>query len=603
MSVCTSFLASITRGIPRPTPLPAALLLCAFAGAASGVPPVVYNLGVMPGGTYSFNGIVSGDGNTVTGYGDTTVASGSPVRPFRWVLPGPMQVVPLTLPSEGRGISFNGQHIVGFISAGNTPFRWTLAGGLTPLNLLPGGTTAFANGTNSNSAFSAGYGNTPVGNHAIRWNNTGAAQDLGFLSGATVISTSPGPGSYAFGISADGSAVVGTADWAPGYTRAFRWNVPFGPMLSLGTLPGGYDCRAVAISTNNSTIIGWGDTTGSVGNPRAFRLKAPMPMQNLGIIPGSGGSPNIRSLAVSGSGSRVVGTSYDNIFGNRAWIWMASTAMLDLRAHVASLGGNVTGWVFLEAHGISSDGTAVSGWGTFNGAGRAFLIKGLPCLDPTAAWFPDTAPPVGICADPNWPVGSGPDLPDAAATLTMNTEGDDPLEHKWFVTIGPPGGTAPIQITGPTFSDTQSGLTFSVAGWNSPTITISNLRPSPVQPQIWLGGTVNNPCGNAATSLRQLIVTGVCIPGQPGPCQPADMADDQGTPLPTTASNTGVNEGDYNGFFNTFFVDQSVNSPADIADDAGNPRPPFGPGGTANSGVNEGDYNCFFNNFFAGCPG
>ncbi|CAN5684644.1 hypothetical protein BH11PLA1_BH11PLA1_02140 [soil metagenome] len=86
-------------------------------------------------------------------------------------------------------------------------------------------------------------------------------------------------------------------------------------------------------------------------------------------------------------------------------------------------------------------------------------------------------------------------------------------------------------------------------------------------------------------------------------CQPADIADDQGTPLPTALPNNGVNEGDYNAFFNNFFTNQSIGSPADIAYDNGDPLPPFGPAGGVNNGVNEGDYNAFFNNFFNGCPG
>lgn len=84
-----------------------------------------------------------------------------------------------------------------------------------------------------------------------------------------------------------------------------------------------------------------------------------------------------------------------------------------------------------------------------------------------------------------------------------------------------------------------------------------------------------------------------------GGCQPADIADDQGTPLPSAGVNTGVNEGDYNAFFQGFF---EAAPQCDIADDAGNPLPPFGPGGGVNSGVNEGDFNCFFQFFFNGCP-
>ncbi|CAN5793779.1 hypothetical protein BH11PLA1_BH11PLA1_23450 [soil metagenome] len=95
--------------------------------------------------------------------------------------------------------------------------------------------------------------------------------------------------------------------------------------------------------------------------------------------------------------------------------------------------------------------------------------------------------------------------------------------------------------------------------------------------------------------------------GCPGPCSPADIADDAGNYLApylpvgaTAAANSGVNEGDYNAFFNGFF-DAYV--ACDIADDAGIPLGAFGPGGVpgANNGVNEGDYNCFFNTFFQGC--
>ncbi|CAN5802107.1 hypothetical protein BH11PLA1_BH11PLA1_13730 [soil metagenome] len=87
-------------------------------------------------------------------------------------------------------------------------------------------------------------------------------------------------------------------------------------------------------------------------------------------------------------------------------------------------------------------------------------------------------------------------------------------------------------------------------------------------------------------------------------CSAADIADDQGNPLLPggMTPNNGVNEGDYNAFFNNFFTNQAAGSPADIANDNGNPLPPFGPAGGVNNGVNEGDYNAFFNTFFNGCP-
>jgi microcystin-dependent protein len=97
-------------------------------------------------------------------------------------------------------------------------------------------------------------------------------------------------------------------------------------------------------------------------------------------------------------------------------------------------------------------------------------------------------------------------------------------------------------------------------------------------------------------------------------CQPADIACDDGFWFDPTfffsCTNNGVNEGDYNAFFSAggFFTQAgqglaAVGKFSDIAYDSGDPLPPFGPviPNAVNNGVNEGDFNCFFNNFFLGC--
>lgn len=81
-------------------------------------------------------------------------------------------------------------------------------------------------------------------------------------------------------------------------------------------------------------------------------------------------------------------------------------------------------------------------------------------------------------------------------------------------------------------------------------------------------------------------------------CSPCDIADDAGDLLPTAGVNSGVNEGDYNAFFQGFF---SAIPQCDIADDAGTALPPWDVPLASNNGVNEGDYNCFFQYFFLGC--
>jgi hypothetical protein len=84
-------------------------------------------------------------------------------------------------------------------------------------------------------------------------------------------------------------------------------------------------------------------------------------------------------------------------------------------------------------------------------------------------------------------------------------------------------------------------------------------------------------------------------------CNAADIAYDDGTPLPpigvSGGVNNGVTEGDYNLFFANFFDALSV---CDIANDDGSPLPPFG-ALAVNNGVTEADYNLFFSIFFDGC--
>jgi len=94
----------------------------------------------------------------------------------------------------------------------------------------------------------------------------------------------------------------------------------------------------------------------------------------------------------------------------------------------------------------------------------------------------------------------------------------------------------------------------------------------------------------------------ICPPPCPTRCSPADIAYDNGLPLPPFSPcgvgvNNGITEADYNLFFANFFDSNPV---CDIANDDGSPLPPFGVL-TTNNGVTEGDYNLFFSLFFDGC--
>jgi hypothetical protein len=122
---------------------------------------------------------------------------------------------------------------------------------------------------------------------------------------------------------------------------------------------------------------------------------------------------------------------------------------------------------------------------------------------------------------------------------------------------------------------------------------------------LFLGDNTNS--ASATTLLSRVQITQGPAPYPLG-CQPADIADDAGNPLPSNQPNGGLNEGDYNAFFAAqgFFDQaslgpQAIGGTCDIACDSGEPLPAF-PATCTNNGVNEGDFNCFFNFLFLPCP-
>jgi len=135
---------------------------------------------------------------------------------------------------------------------------------------LPGGRfRSFAWGVSADGSVVVGYSDSTSGTEAFRWTSSGGMSGLGDLPGGLF-------GSYATGVSADGSVVVGrsTPD-APAHIsvlEAFRWTDLNGnglvdpdekldnhPEFGLGDLPGGYSESQVSdISADGSVVVGIG---------------------------------------------------------------------------------------------------------------------------------------------------------------------------------------------------------------------------------------------------------------------------------------------------------------------------------------------------------
>jgi probable HAF family extracellular repeat protein len=177
-------------------------------------------------------------------------------------------------------------------------------------------------------------------------------QDLGTLGGNS---------SEAWGVSADGSVVVGWAYNAAWQTRAFRWTAA-GGMQDLGTLGGG-SSGAHGVSADGSVVVGW--AWNAAGQYRAFRWTAAGGMQDLGTLGGG------RSTAhgVSADGSVVVGGAENAEGQPRAFRWTAAGGMEDLNITYAHLLTN--GSELRIAYAVSPDGRYIVGSG-YNAATERF---------------------------------------------------------------------------------------------------------------------------------------------------------------------------------------------------------------------------------------
>src|SRR5947208_11797763 len=105
--------------------------------------------------------------------------------------------------------------------------------------------------------------------------------------------------SGAFGVSADGSVVVGMAEDANGMRRAFRWTAVSG-LQYLDTL-GGFESAAYGVSADGSVVVG--RSTNAANSYHAFRWTAAGGMPDLGTM----GGTYSEGYDVSSDGSAIVG--------------------------------------------------------------------------------------------------------------------------------------------------------------------------------------------------------------------------------------------------------------------------------------------------------
>jgi len=309
-------------------------------------------LGDLPEGTYESRAHgISADGRVVVGS-----SQGPTQTAFRWEdgvmtslgrLPGGSASYARAVSADGSVVAGDGQSASGYEA-----FRWQ-GGTMVGLGDLPGdGYTSYGNAISSDGRVVVGQGLSSEGMEAFRWED-GRMVGLGSLSGSH--------SSRAFGVSADGSVVVGQSN-----NRAFQWTASDG-MNPLSNLPyGGGFSSATAISADGSVIVGWaGDPTDIYGNKEAFRWENGNVI-GLGDLPGG----LFYSLAndVSADGSVIVGwsTRFAGLVEGRedAFIWDEDHGMRSLlEVLTEEYGLDLTGWKLYNATAISDDGLSIVGFG------------------------------------------------------------------------------------------------------------------------------------------------------------------------------------------------------------------------------------------------
>ncbi len=160
--------------------------------------------------------------------------------PYRWTAEGVENLgAVLGVPGYVRGLSADGDVLIS-----DTLVYRSSTGAVISLGSLGGGTTQ-ARGISADGSVVVGASTTSSGAlHAFRWTLAGGMQDLGVLPGDD--------GSYAHAVSANGDVVVGTLGISSPH-RAFRWTASTGLQI-LDSL--GQPSEALGVSADGTLVMG-----------------------------------------------------------------------------------------------------------------------------------------------------------------------------------------------------------------------------------------------------------------------------------------------------------------------------------------------------------
>jgi uncharacterized membrane protein len=323
-------------------------------------------------------------------------------------------------------MSADGSVVVGVYGSLGPAWRWTPATGVVNIGSISQTVAISADGRTI-----VGTANDAAGvAYAAVWQSGKQWATLPPPPNARVVD---GKSTVGYGVSGDGSVIVGLAYLNPQRVEGFRYTSQTGT-VPLGTLTGGRS-RASIVSADGNVIAGWDDLTGTgsgkgfwygviwwqglerLMNPfnaigqieglnsngsalvgrgvpgfpsHAYRFTAQdgqlvdigaLKRDQSGIGIGGGPADSVEdtavALSVSDDGNVVVGTSgYQP--PTDAFIWTPATKIVKLSDYLAAKGvAGFSGWTLVTATDVSPDGKIIAGTGLNSVAGRieGFVVK------------------------------------------------------------------------------------------------------------------------------------------------------------------------------------------------------------------------------------
>lgn len=333
--------------MPRACVSPVLSLILAFAAApvASASGAFFIPLGDLPGGPFHSWALgISADGSTVVGRSKSSNGDADSHEAFRWTQPTGMvglgDVATGAPRSSAEEVSSDGSLVAGS-TGGGWPFLWTQTTGMVEIADTTGTyTNARPFALSADGTTMVGTGRTAAaGNEAFRWTAGTGFVSVGFLP-STIHD------SFLTDVSADGSVAAGFSFHHGTNVEPMIWTAA--GLDSLGDVPGG-DPYALAwgISADGTTVVGDAHINGT-SEPWLWSAKTGF------VLPDSTHDAGWFN-AVSADGSVAVGAG--------GLVWDAVNGLRSLADILAGASIDLAGWSISSISDVSADGRTMTGYG------------------------------------------------------------------------------------------------------------------------------------------------------------------------------------------------------------------------------------------------